>query len=482
MERMALSRNIQDSLPERRLARHAARLAWSDVPATTRDRFRMLVLDYVACLLSGLRSPLCDSIAGRALRTGGRAEASIVGVENRVPLAAAAFANAVAAHIYEADDVHDPGALHLSAVIFPVVFAAAEARGAAEDGWERVGAAALAALDVAGRIGETLTPWMQSGWMPTGIACTVGAAAGAARILGLDEHGVASAMGLAAAGGGLLRQPLVDKVTGKSVLCAQAATRACEAAELARAGIQGAQLFLSGSFGLGRTFAARCPDLRWRLDDLGERFAVDELSFKPYPCCRAAHPAIGIALSLKEQHGFEADDVTKVDIRVPKPMFEMCGAPFSPGDTPRVSAQFSIPYTVAVALLKGAPRFGDFEDDVVLASEEVQDLAAKVETVGYETSPGRPYLGEPVNIRVQLKDGRIIEDSDTRVAGAPNWPMTDAARRAKLEDAADGALAPENLDRLQETIASLPAGHLSDVMDLLRNARGRMQQKQKNID
>jgi 2-methylcitrate dehydratase PrpD len=459
-----------EASPERRLAAHVAALRWADVPAGTRARLGEITVDLVACLLAGLRSPACRAIACRRARQGGLPQASMVGMAGAVPAAAAAFVNAALAHWYEADDVHDAAALHASAVILPALLAVAEATGRSDAAaWPEVAVALIGAFDVAGRVGEAVVPWTGSSWMPTGIACTVGAAAGTARLLGLGEAGIASAMGLAAAGGGLLRQPLIDKVDGKNVLCAQAASRALEAAELAADGVTGAQLFLTGEFGLDRVFAERRADFSPGLGDLGRRFTLDELSLKPYPSCRASHPAIGLALDLAAEQGLVADDVASVEVVVPRPMFEMCGAPFAPGDDPRVSAQFSIAYTVALALLRGRLGFGDFEADAVRDAKDVAGLAARVVTTPVPLAPGRRVLGQPVAMRVTTIDGRRFERTSDVVPGSPARPMTVAEQAAKLRDAAGDAV--DDVDGLAATARDPGAHGLGALMARLRSAR-----------
>ena len=91
--------------------------------------------------------------------------------------------------------------------------------------------------------------------MPTGSGGAVGAAAGAARLLGLDGPGVQSAMGIAAAGSGLSRQALADLVNGKNILAGVAAKIGVESALLARAGVSGAPNFLTGDYGLQALYA-----------------------------------------------------------------------------------------------------------------------------------------------------------------------------------------------------------------------------------
>lgn len=465
---------VSESAPsEARLARHVACLDLRDVPAATRERLLGLLHDIVACMIAGLRSPECARLAARAVRRGGVPEASIVGSASRVPAGSAAFVNAAHAHWYEWDDVHDPGALHTGAVIFPVLLALAEAT--AKDNRSAAGpafmSACVGAFDVAGRLGEMLTPWSATAWMPTGAACTVGAAAGAARLLGLDEAGIHSAMGFAATAGGLSRQPLIDKVDGKNVLCAQSASRAIEAALLAADALTGARHFLAGNYGLNQLYAGGRADPSPALDDLGRRYALDEVSLKPYPCCRSAHPAIGLALDLQAQDSSAPDAIASVEVSAPRPMYEMCGAPFQPGDNPRVSAQFSIAYTVAVALARGRVGLDDFDATRVAADPAILDLARLIRTDPVVLAPGTTSLGQPVTLRVKRNDGSTVERTSSLVRGSPALPMSSAERSAKLVDAARGVLTEGEIDEISSAVAAVGEHGVTPILRCLRAAR-----------
>ena len=458
--------------PEAALARHVATLDCSNVTAATRDRIAVLLLDYVACVLAGLQSLECARLAQRAVARGGTPESSIAGVGTHVPAPAAAFVNAALAHWYEWDDVYDAGGLHASAVILPVLIASAEAAGKRE-GAAAGGAfvsAAIAAYDVAGRISAALTPWSASGWMPTGVASTVGAAAASARLFGLDERGVLSAMGLAGAGVGLSRQPIVDKVDGKNVLCAQAATRAVEAAYLALDGISGAPNFLAGPLGQNALVTGGRADITGGLADLGARFCADEVSFKPYPSCRATHPVVDLALDLQAEQRTDPAAIARVEAIVPQPMADMCGASFSAGENPRVAAQFSIPYTVARALAQRTLGLSDFDARAVAADEAVLELAGRVETRGVPVPPGNPYLGEPVTLRIHRNDGTVVERTTPLVKGSPARPMTDSERSTKLSDAARGRLAASQIRALLDAVMQVSQLGVAPVMDILRQA------------
>jgi 2-methylcitrate dehydratase PrpD len=91
---------------------------------------------------------------------------------------------------------------------------------------------------------------------------------------------------------------------------------------------------------------------------------VDDLSLKPYPACRFTHAPIDLALQLHER-GVRPQDVKHIRIRVSGQAVNMVGRKFDYRTAGVVDAQFSIAYTVAVGLARGAVRIGDFVEETL---------------------------------------------------------------------------------------------------------------------
>ena len=203
----------------------------------------------------------------------------------------AVLANGIFADWCQSNHAHAETGIHGGAVIFPVLLAAAEAYGLTdgdEAGREFV-TTAVAAYDVAARISEAVNANSLQGRTTTGVAASIAAAGGAARLMGLDVNGILSAMGIAATGGGLSRQSFADRVNGKKALCGMAAKTAMDAARMAAAGIAGAPNFFTGSHGISALYVGGKADLAPLLGDLGQHFSI--LDVATYPRCRSAHPS-----------------------------------------------------------------------------------------------------------------------------------------------------------------------------------------------
>jgi len=110
--------------------------------------------------------------------------ATVIGRAERLDPVAAAWVNGTMGHEYDFDDVHSAAGIHPGIVIVPGSLAAAEMVGASG---RKLIAAMAAGYEVAGRVGTaTQLTHYEPGWHSTGTIGTLGAAAAAANVLGLD--------------------------------------------------------------------------------------------------------------------------------------------------------------------------------------------------------------------------------------------------------------------------------------------------------
>ena len=455
------------------LAAHAL-LARERVPASARAAVKARLLDTIACMIAGLRSPECGRLIDRQLARAGPQEATIVGCETRVPAGAAALCNAGLGHWMEWDDLDDIAVSHTSAAMWPAILAAAEAGGRddAASGEELL-AAAAAAYDIASAVGGPLGGYAHIGWWATAPGSMVGAAAAAARLMGLPAAGIASAMGLAATAAGLTRQPLIDKLNGKNALGVQATQAVMTALELAGVGVMGARRYLTGDYGYNALLAGGRADPARGVAALGERFAVEAMSVKPFPCCRATHQAIDLALKLRDELPDAARRIERIVFAAPQPTFETCGAPFELGDNPRVSALFSIPYTVTLALHRGPPGLDDFDAERIRADRVLAEFARRVRVDAFALKPGEGMYDPPLAMKVTLVDGSTLERSTAVVKGSPAYPMTAAEMQAKLSGCAGSRLREADLAQLVAAVDAIERDGLRPVMTLLRSGVAR---------
>ena len=370
------------SAVSQQIGRHFAALIWENLPATAAHAARRALLDALGTSLAatGLAAET-EPFRNHALAAGGERQARLLGGGRRVPAEAAAFANGAAAHALDFGDTFDAGPAHPNAALVPALLALADANPEIDGG--TLLCAMAAASDLACRMSlAPVRPYEEGGWYPPPLFGAVAAAAGAARLLGLSADGIVQAMGLAMCQASF---PAEIKYDGHSRLRAVreafAARAAVSAALLARAGVRG---FTAPLEGKGGFFAIYGGGLREDvlLGGLGQRYLGEEVSFKPWPSCRGTHAYIEAALQLRQQ--VAPGEIAAIEVGI-GPVQQMLCFPADRKARPEtaIEAKFSIPFTVAVALVHGEVGLDSFLPGA-LADQSILEMSALVRPMEVE--------------------------------------------------------------------------------------------------
>jgi 2-methylcitrate dehydratase PrpD len=385
-------------------------------------------VDCLGCMLAGARQPESQIARGWVEALGSAGEATLFGTGARAAAAPAALANGVSAHALDYDDFVLRRMVHTSVSLVPALLALAERSGAS--GMDVILAYA-AGYETAARIARRLNPdHYERGWHSTSTIGGLGTAAAAARLLGLDRDGVATAVAIAASSAGGLRANFGSMV--KPLHAGNAAFSAVTAAELAARGFSASRSILDGP----RSYAAVYGDA-----DAGglsaADFALDSLElaesgmvFKRYTCCGAMHAAIDATLELAAEHGLAPDDVARISCAVhpmaPQILIHHVAATPDEG-------RFCVEYSLAVALVDGDAGVAQYTEERI-ADARVQDVSRRVEvTVDESLSAGEGAATELSNSIVTLET-RAGQAFTRRVK--PHRPMSWAESERKFRSCA----------------------------------------------
>lgn len=422
---------------------------------------RAAIRDGIGVMLAGSRSRAARIVAGLVRDDGGRAESTILGQGFAAPVTGAALANGTATHALDFDDSHHPGMIHPTAVLLPALLAVAEARH--RTGRELL-TAYLLSLDVTTALASVVNPaHYEAGWHPTATVGAIGAAAGAARLAGLDVAGASTAMALAATQSHGLRATFGSM--GKSLHAGTAARAGVLGAVLAERGFTAGTRVISGRYGfLAVHNHGGEPGGAWAdavLDQLDHSFhrAVGGLSLKAYPSCGVTQAPIEAALRIARRADFDPRLVVRVRCQV-EPFIRrvLIAEPPRDGD----QARFNLPHCVAVALLDRTVGLRQFTPDRVDAPE-VRALARRVRVVDAETrAPGRPGpdMRWPCSVTVEGPGGvrwsEVVDEPGGRGFGEL-LPEPDLV--AKFGDCAGWGGVPDD-------VAAVIVGLLDELDDL----------------
>jgi 2-methylcitrate dehydratase PrpD len=250
-----------------------------------------------------------------------------------------------------------------------------------------------------------------------------------------------------------------------------AAQAAVVAVQLAKRGIRGAQGVFEGADGFFRVYLRGRADADEVRKDLGTRFELLNLSYKPYPCCRDTHAAVDAVLQVRSKVQRPASDIEAIRVGVTGPGYQMVCVPEHVRLAPRtiVEAQFSIPYTVAAAWVDGRLGMAHFSDEGVRRAD-ILALAARVQPyVDEEIDREWSRFVTPAKVIVQFRDGQTVEARVDYPKGHPKNGMSEAEFAAKTKDCATFAAEPlpaDTAERLISTVGKLES--IEDISELMR--------------
>ena len=433
--------------PAAALAEGISAIRYSALPPATVAATTRLILDSLAVALAGRGGDDVRAVAALAEDWGGKPEASVLGTRLRVPATSAALVNGTMIQALDFDDTHDRTAAHVASTVLAAALAACEAR---RRSGQALVAAVAAGVEAGVRVG--LACRTNIGWTSTAIYGAFGATAAAAHALGLDAQRTHHAFGIVLSQAAGSTQTAVDWPLSKHMQSGFAAKAGVLSALLAERGVTGIRNVFAGRFGFFRLYKPEGHDPAPIFAPWGDRWHVDELSLKPYTSCRATHAPIDAARALAA--GFDADGTAEVCVTVPPVSHQLAGKPFDEGDNPVISAQFSIAYTVATALLRRTVSLAHFRLDAI-RDPRVRALAGRVRVAIGEGGDFAPARVELVD-RAGCTRAVVAE----ALKGDPATPLDDAELREKVRDClayAPAGGAPLEAGDLWRLVESLPA-------------------------
>lgn len=416
----------------------------------TRAAARRAFINWLGCALGGTSDPVLPAILRVANELSGPPQASVVGRAERFDVVHAALVNGVAANALDYDDMHVPTLIHPSG---PIVAAALAIGEHVHASGEELLRATVVGIEVACRLGLALFPkHYDAGWHSTSTLGTLGAAAAATLLLGLDEMRTAHALGIAATQASGLRAMLPNPC--KSFNVGQAASRGVLAALLARAGLDSATDVLEARYGLFHVFGRFGDDAEVALP-FGDPYLVTQMSLKPYPCGVVIHPLIDAALQLAAALDGDAARIERISARVHPRAIDLAARRHP---QTAITGRFSLHHAAALALVRrsaGLDAFdrADVDDPALVRLRERMEIAAD------------PSLGpSQARIAAVTAEGRRIEAAVDAPSGSPECPLTDGQLRAKYMELAARCLDEGAAERLYAACMALDT--LADCADL----------------
>ncbi len=443
-----------------KLAQYISGSEYEDLTSAAIASAKRSALDTMGAMLAGSTAPGIETVVEMARRWGGCQEAHLVGFGDLLPSPLAAWCNGTMARALEIDDCVDFLPIHPSASAVPALLVLAELKKNLS-GRDFLTSLAVG-QDVKIRMGLAVRQnAMQSGrnnmfkiFAPT---------AALARAMGLDPEKTQNALGISfsfAVGDG---QCALDGALTLRLQQGIVAQGALLSVLLSSQGFTGARDFLLGKFGYLRAFEPD-PRLEYLTQDLGRKFYGEQITIKPFSACRATHPAIDLALRLRSEANLNLQSIRKVTVRSCPEIHNLVGSPreakIKPDSVP--TAQFSIQFTVAAALVRGDVFLKEIEPES-LKDKEILHLAQRV-YVEPDPSLRTDFVLGRTLMEIELVGRSPVKGEIDLPLGNPSRPMTYEACASKFLKCAHYSVRPLEKTRLEELIEMV--SRLEDIPDV----------------
>ena len=444
-----------------RLAAFALATRFEDLPGAVVVEARRRLLDAFGCAAGALGEPaptIARKVAsasrsdpGAALFGGGRATPDW-----------AAFSNGVHIRYLDCNDTYLSLEPAHPSDNWAAVMAVGEHVGASGADWI---AAAAVAYEVQCRLCDAASIRAR-GWdhVTYGALST---ALASARLLGLDHAATVHALGIAGTTSAALRLTRAGELSmWKGCAFAHAARDGVFAALLAREGMTGPSPLFEGDMGFWQQVSGPFEVAKLGGTDADD-WMLPKTSIKFVPAEYHGQSAIAAAFELRPKIG-DPERIRSIEIATFRVAVEIIGQdPEKWRPRTRETADHSLPYCTAVALVDGEVSARQFHDDR-LSDPALLDLVSRTTVVEDPTLTAGYPDGIPNRVTVTLDDGSTLVAEVAFPPGHDKNPLTDAQLAAKFHALADPALGRGRAEAIHARLAGLeadPAPH--EVVALL---------------
>ncbi len=448
-----------------KLAEFICSVEYTNIPEKAKTKAKQCILDCFGVTLAGSAESIKKPIEGYLRRVQGKEEATVIGLGVKASVPQAAFANGVFGHVLDYDDTNQMFVGHGTVVILPAILALGEAvRLSGEDALT----AYMVGTEVQWKLGDALVTsgnHYAKGWHSTGTIGTLGAAAAAGKLLGLDVDQMTNALGIAASEAGGFQEQFGTHC--KSFHAGRANENGVNAALLAKEGFTSSRTALDGRLGYLKVSTDRY-DLG-KVGGFGEPWGIMEptvargINLKMYPVCGGGVGSVEGILSLVKEHDLRPEDVESVECHL-RPKYSELLMYHDP--VTGLEAKFSMEYWMARAILDRRLGLRQFTDEKV-NDPRSRELVKRVKLV---PDPEMEYPSSKVRMILKTRSGRSFDTIYFPPKGTPENPMTEKELLDKYRECAEwGGVTGDRIEKSMSMIMGLEK--IEDIGTLMRESQ-----------
>lgn len=435
-----MSTDDKQITPMPALAPYVAEALSRPLPAEVVEKAKFHLLDTLSSMVSG-----SEMLAGvRAIayvKAQGESapQATLAGTSLRTTAINAALANGMFAHGDETDDSHAASLTHPGCGVVPAVLAAAEL-------YDRSGTDMLRAMvlgyDVCCRLTLSLHSYAfrVAGHSTHTFGPNFGAAAAAGALAGVDASQARYLLSYAAqqASGIACWMRDKDHVEKAFDFGGMPARNGMTAAVMVANGFTGVEDVFSGERNFYDAYGDK-PDRGALGRELGSRYEILGTSIKRWTVGSPIQAPLDALDSLVRRHGFKADDVRAIHVRIPHESLTIVNN--------REMPEICLQHLLATLVVDGRMGFASAHDRPRMADPAVLAVRSRITLQG-DDELSRAMPSRQGIVEVELAGGETLREHTRAVRGTPDNPMTRKELQEKSEELLVPVLGAEQSARL----------------------------------
>lgn len=447
----------------RQIAKFALSLKYEDLPEEVIHEVKRYLYDSVGCAYGGYHTKDVKILYDIYKEMAGKEEATIIGFGDKMPAVNATLVNSLMIRALDFNDIYwkeDPS--HPSDII-PAALSVGEMVGAS---MKDVIVAIVLAYEFEQRLCEFAKPGVRERkWHHATLTQFVSPIV-AGKMLGLNEDQMVNAIGISGCHNHTIGCPTAGKLTMmKNTVDPMSVQSGVFAALMAQKGYSGTEAVFEGKEGFMDVFG---PD--WDMDallkGLGEKFKIMECSMKAFPTEALSHTHLTCTLKVVKENNISSDQIESVTITTIARACDILFDPHKYRPESRETADHSLPYCIAAALVDHQISVQSFSDEK-LKDQRIWDVIDKIKGEASEEFEKMFPAKQPSKVVVRTTDGREFSEYIEYPKGDPREPMTMEDLEVKFNGNAEGLLNEDRKKEVKDTIFACEKMSAKDFMQAL---------------
>lgn len=452
-----------DKSLSRIIAEFAVNLKYADLPGEVVNEVKRYLYDSIGCAYGGYHTKDVNILRDIYTDMGGKAEATVIGFGDKMPAVNATLVNSLMIRALDFNDIYwkeDPS--HPSDLI-PAALAVGEMVNA---GMEEVIVAIVLAYEFEQRLCEFAVPGVRERkWHHATLTQFVSPIV-AGKLLGLTVDQMVNAIGINGSHNHTIGCPTAGKLTMmKNTVDPMSVQSGVFAALMAQKGYSGTEAIFEGKEGLMDVFGPDW-DREKLVGGLGESFRILQCGMKAFPTEALTHTHITATLKAIIDNDISPDEIEEVEVTTIARAVDILFDPHKYEPTARETADHSLPYCVAQAIIDRKITTQTFSDEKIhdpLLKEVIYKIKGKASQEFEAMFPAK----QPSRVVVKTKSGASHEVYLEYPKGDPREPMTNGDIENKFNGLSADLLTPQRQAEIKEMIFDCERYSASDFMSKL---------------